>query len=180
MSFEPKEVDITSTLPPFKEPRLAPDERLYVDSYFLTFNHALAHEAVNPDLKNYLSKNTYSKRESVQYHINKRVVKRSQAMALDSDTVLDLLLQEATRLGNGSSPTARVQALTLLGKEMGLFEEKKDVKDDIVFNIVSYGSADSIKIEKKEEEVIEAPEVPPETLGISVTSYTGEDNGDSA
>ena len=172
--FKPKEVDVTDTIPPFKEPRLAPDERLYVDSYFTTFSHAKAHKAVNPNLSgNYKTTNTYSKREAVQYHINKRAIKRSQSMQLDGDTVMDLLLQEATRLGNGSSPTARVQALTLLGKQLGLFEEKKDEKDNVTFNIVSYGDATPLKVEKVEEKVIE-PELI-ETPGLSIEIETFEE-----
>lgn len=158
--FQPKEIDVTSSIPPFKEPRLAPDERLYVDSYFLTYSHSKSHQAVNPNLKKYTNTNKYSNRESIQYHINKRAIKRAQSMQLDGDTVMDLLLQEATRLGSGSSPTARVQALTLLGKQLGLFEDKKDDKADVVFNIVSYSSDKPVEVIEEVKEVKKIDEIP--------------------
>ena len=172
--FKPKEVDVTDSILPFKEPRLTPDERLYVESYFISFSHAKAHESISPGHKKYQNKNTYSKRESVQYHINKKTIKKASAIALESDTIMDLLLQEATRLGNGSSPTARVQALQLLGKQLGLFEEKKDEKEAITFNLVSYGSAEVLKVEKVEEKVIESE--PLETPGISIEVQTFDEN----
>jgi len=168
-SFVPVPVDMTDTLISFKEPKLAPDERLYVDAYFLTFSHAKAHEAVNPSLKSYVNKNKYSKNKDIQYHINKKVLKKAQAISLDSDTVMDLLLQEATRLGKGSSPTARVQALTLLGKQLGLFEEKPIEKEVVTFNIINYDQKGIVDIEAKKE--LPEPIEEAEALNIDIESF---------
>jgi len=138
-----------------KEPRLSGEEKLYVKAYFSTISHPKAHAVLRPDAKQHPAKNMFSKSDAVQYHIKKGMISKMESLDLTGDKVLDLLLQEATRLGNGSSPTARVQALTLLGKQLGLFEEKKEEKEGVIFNIVNYsGDLPVTKIEKKEDEVV--------------------------
>lgn len=140
-----------------KEPRLSGEEKLYVKAYFSTISHNKAHAVLRPDAKQHPAKNVFSRSDAVQYHIKKSMVNKMEALELTGDKVLDLLLQEATRLGNGSSPTARVQALTLLGKQLGLFEEKKDEKDNVTFNIVNYsGDLPTKQVEEKKEEVLES------------------------
>lgn len=149
-----------------KEPRLNGEEKLYVSAYFSTMSHNKAHAVLRPEAKQHFAKNIFSRSDAVQYHIKKNMINKMSALELTGEKVLDLLLQEATRLGNGSSPTARVQALTLLGKQLGLFEEKKDEKDNVVFNIVNYsGDLPVAKVtEEKKDEVID--NILPSTIKI--------------
>jgi len=151
--FTPKEKEMT-----FKEPRLNAEERLYLEAYLSTLDHSKAYRALKPNLKHSPSDNPYSRRENLQYHINKQLIEKTRAIALDKDDILSLLLSEAKNMK--SAANARVQALNLLGKHLGLFEEVKE-KDEIHFNIVNYTSgSDETKITKevKVKEKIESLE----------------------
>ena len=162
-----------------KEPRLDAEEKLYVKAYLATLSHPRAHEALKPGLKKYKNKNLYSKRESVQYHINKQMILKMETMSLEADDILSLLLQEATRLGAGSSPTARVQALSLLGKQLGLFRDKEIEKDNTSFTIINYSDA-PISIKQKEEvkQVEEIKEKPlPNSLNLKIETYSEDTDG---
>jgi len=158
-----------------KEPRLSSLEKLYVKTYQLTLSHPKAFKALRPDLKSHpTSSNPFFKSDAVQYHINKNIILRMEALDLSENKVLDLLLQEATRLGSGSSPTARVQALTLLGKHVGLFEEKKDDTEGVTFNIVNYNTPSSSTTEK--EEILAIEEVTKLPDNIKLESFDGIEN----
>lgn len=160
-----KEVEIS-----LKEPRLTQPERLYVKAYQSTLTHSKAFKLLRPELKSHgSSNNPYFKSDAVQYHIKKNMILRMESLDINEDKVLDLLLQEATRLGSGSSPTARVQALTLLGKHLHMFEDKEQEANHAVFNIVNYSSSKEIaKIENKEERV---EEITPLSLNIKINEY---------
>jgi len=142
---------MTDTVITLKEPRLGAEEKLYLSAYMSTLSDSKAYKLVRPDLKSHPSSNPFSRSDAVKYHKKKRVVLKAEAIGLSEDRVLELLLQEATRLGNGSSPTARVQALTLLGKHLGLFEEKKREEEGVVFNIVNYSSPLEVKEDSTKE-----------------------------
>lgn len=128
-----------------KEPRLSSEDKLYVEAYLSTLSHAKAFKLLKPASKGHNYLNSYSKKENILYHINKRILLKTKALSITSDDIIDLLLQEATRLGAGSSPTARVQALSLLGKQLGLFEEVSK-KDNVTYNILNY----KVDLDKKE------------------------------
>jgi phage terminase small subunit len=51
---------------------------------------------------------------------------RSQRTKIDQDYVLHRLKDETERKGEGSSPSARVRALELLGKHLGLFVDRHE------------------------------------------------------
>mgnify|MGYP003601758537 CR=1 FL=1 len=53
--------------------------------------------------------------------IQKALAERSERVKLDADWVVCRLREEAEFTGEGSSPSARVKALELLGKHLGLF-----------------------------------------------------------
>ena len=172
MQEKPEE---NSTIIQLKEPRLTPEERLYVKTYQLCLDHPKTFRSIRPGLKNYAcAQNPFFKSDAIQYHINKNIILRMESIDLNSDKVIDLLLQEATRLGAGSSPTARVQALTLLGKHVGLFEDKPDEKEGVTFNIVNYNTPSSVLEDEKEEEVL-LEEIPLPS-NIKLESFDGIEN----
>lgn len=164
--------NINETIISLKEPRLSDEDKLYVKAYLFKLSHSKAYKLLRPDLKNHPSSNPFSKKDSVQYHIRKELIIKTEALELDGDKIMSLLLQEATRLGNGSSPTARVQALALLGKQLGLFEEKKDEKENVTFNVINYSTP--IESEKKEEVVtLENKEIQdlPKNLSLDIKTF---------
>lgn len=124
-------------------PRLSPEEKLYVRVYLSTLSHAKAYEALKPGLSNYSqynnSDNQFSRKDSVRFYISQGLQDKAEALTLSPDLILEKLWKEATREGAGSNHAARIQALTQLGKHLGLFEEKKET-DTYTFNIVNYSS----------------------------------------
>lgn len=145
------------TLKSFSIPRLTPEEKLYLRVYLHTLSHAKAYEAVRPGLKNYTSynndNNQFSRRESLRYHISLGLQEKAEALTLNKDMVLERLYKEALREGAGSNHAARIQALTLLGKHLGLFEEKRE-DNSFTFNVINY-SSEPLALEQKEDNIIE-------------------------
>jgi hypothetical protein len=143
-----------------RAPRLDALEKLYVRTYLSTHSHPRAHTAVTPNLKNPREDNPYSRRENVQFHISLALQERAESLMLTPDLIMEKLYKEATREGSGSNHSARIQALTQIGKHLGMFQEKKEDTSPI-FNIINY-SSEPIKIEhieeKKTEEVTLLPD----------------------
>lgn len=140
----------------FSSPKLTPEDRLYIRAYLLKGSHAKAYETLHPGLKsysNYSVDNKYSRKEAVKFHISQAIQERAEASLISQETIIERLWKEAIREGSGSNHTARIQALTLLGKHLGLFEEKKQEQSH-TFNIINY-SSEPLKIENKEEIPIE-------------------------
>ena len=150
----------------FSTPRLTAVEKLYVRVYLSTLSHVSAHKAVAPTLKSHHHDNPFSRKESIQFHINLHLQEKLEAIQITPEIIIEKLFKEATREGAGSNHAARIQALTQLGKHVGLFAEKKEGNTH-TFNIITYD--DSIKIEevKDEEEKVEE-EVNPD---INFESY---------
>ena len=127
-------------------PRLNALEKLYVRTYLSSLSHPKAYEAVNPGLKKYHISNPYSERENVKFHISLKLQERAEALSLTPDIILTQLYKEATREGNGSNHAARIQALQILGKHLGLFTEKKEDTSHVI-NIINYGSQEIKELE---------------------------------
>jgi hypothetical protein len=150
-------------------PRLNALEKLYVRTYLSTLSHIKAHEAVSPGLVKYKSENPYSTRENVKFHISLKLQEQAEALSLTPDIIISQLYKEATREGNGSNHAARIQALQILGKHLGLFTEKKaDVSHTI--QIINYGGEVllSNEVEQVEEEIEETYSLPD---GIEIENY---------
>ena len=64
---------------------------------------------------------------------NKRPPK--PAAAIDRDYVLRRLVEEAELSGEGASHAARIAALALLGKHLGMFTEKVEFTGQVTFVI---------------------------------------------
>jgi len=161
----------------FSSPRLSAEDKLYVRAYLSTLSHRKAHEIACPDLKVHQTNNPFSKKEAVRFHISLGLQERAEALALTPEIILEKLFKEAVREGPGSNHAARIQALTQLGKHLGLFEEKKD-NNSHTFNIINYSSAPLSLEEIKEEKIIESeleePELLESPITFNITSYTDD------
>lgn len=123
----------------FSSPRLNSLEKLYVKTYLHSMSHATAYRSVAPGLKKYSNSNPYSQRENIKYHISLALQSKMEALSLDPNKIIERLYHEALREGNGSNHSARIQALNLLGKHLGMFTDEK--KGDVYqINIVNYSS----------------------------------------
>jgi hypothetical protein len=139
----------------FSTPRLNALEKLYVRVYLATFSHPKAYEAVNPGLSKYTSANPYSSRENVKFHISLKLQERAEALSLTPDIILSQLYKEATREGAGSNHAARIQALQILGKHLGMFVEKREDASHVI-QIINYGSTETKDlVDHIKQEVIE-------------------------
>jgi hypothetical protein len=134
----------------YSAPRLNALEKLYVRTYLSTLSHPKAYESVNPGLAKYHIDNPYSRKENIKFHISLKLQEQAEAMCLTPEVILTQLYKEATREGNGSNHAARIQALQILGKHLGMFVEKKaDVSHTI--QIINYGK-ETLELEVKEEQ----------------------------
>jgi hypothetical protein len=139
----------------FPTPRLDALEKLYVRTYLHTLSHPRAHEAISPGLAKYRIDNPYSRRENVQYHINLAIQEKTEALQIDPQKIIERLYHEALREGAGSNHSARIQALQLLGKQLGMFEEKE--KGDVYhINVVNYSPIETLEVEEVTEARSEA------------------------
>lgn len=166
MTEEIKEEDEIISL---SSPRLNALEKLYVRSYLSTLSHVEAHKVVAPNLKAHHNDNPFSRKDSIIFHINLALQEKLEAIKITPEVIIEKLFKEATREGAGSNHAARIQALTQLGKHVGLFAEKKD-NNTHTFNIITY--SDSVKVEEVIEKEEEVEEIIDEN--ISFTTY-GED-----
>ena len=122
-----------------KAPKLDAIERLYVRAYLHSLSHIKAHRAVDPELKTHSNTNKYSERSNVQFHINLALQERAESLSLTPEVILDRLFHEATSYGQGTNQNARIMALQILGKHLGMFQEKKEEHSSApIFNIVNY------------------------------------------
>jgi hypothetical protein len=138
------EIEEEGGIKSFSTPRLNALEKLYVRVYLNTLSHHKAYESVNPGLKHYPADNPYSRKENVKFHISLKLQEQAEALSLTPELILSQLLKEATREGAGSNHAARIQALQILGKHLGMFVEKKeDVSHTI--QIINYGNNVDIK-----------------------------------
>lgn len=163
-----------------RTPRLDPVEKLYVRAYLSTLSHKEAHKIVCPSITTHITNNMYAKRDNVQFHISLGLQEKAEALLITPELILEKLLKEATREGAGSNHAARIQALTQLGKYLGIFEEKKESMTP-TFNIINYSSNPIPSLEKIEdnkleglsnnlEESIDLPD------NIQITSYKETDD----
>jgi hypothetical protein len=139
-------------------PKLSHLDKLYVRAFLSSLDHVKAHRAVAPTLKSHHSDNIYSRKDAVQFHINLSLQERLEAFELTPELIIAKLYKEATREGAGSNHAARVTALTTIGKQLGMFQDKKESLVPTI-NIISYAvetnSLQAIPEEVKGLEVIE-------------------------
>ena len=158
-----------------KAPKLDSVEKLYVRSYLSKLSHSYAHSVVSPGIKHPKEDNPYSRRANVQFHIARSIQEKAEALEINAPLIIEKLYKEATREDRTASHSARINALTLLGKHLGLFQEKKEVEKH-TFNIIHYSSPND-KVEVTE--TID-PEEPIEDIDldgiVEITSYSNIDS----
>lgn len=169
-----------SKLVTIKEPKLDHEEKLYVRAYLATLSHHTAFRTLHPSSKSSSANNKFSRRPQVEYHINKEMLARTEALNLSPEVILAKLYEEATFRGHGSQHGSRITALTTLGKHLGLFNEKKESSDQTTYNIINYNSSEEepTKIEAKDSEVYDKEEDQiPVTIDseVLITKYNKED-----
>lgn len=156
------------------EPKIDGEEQLYVRSYLRTMDHGKAYNFLHPDSSSKNLRNKYSKRANVLFHINKGLTDRVESASIDEQDILNLLYSEAVYKGAGSNHNARINAITTLGKHMGLFKENKTEDSGVILNVVNYAS-ETTPIEDKivlsEEPVISSSSVTP---NLRIIKFNGD------
>ncbi len=98
---------------------MTPKQAAFVDEFLIDLNATAAAARAgykNPEIgRQVITKN------DVAEAIQKALAERTERVKLDADWVVCRLREEAEFTGEGSSPSARVKALELLGKHLGLF-----------------------------------------------------------
>jgi len=162
------------------EPTLNGLEEIYVRSYLSTLSHGKAYQITTDSNNSNNNNNKYSKQENIKYHIRKSLQSKYEALSLDPDKILTLLYEEATFKGENSSHGSRITAITLLGKHLGMFVDKKEEKN-ITYNLINYeGTSNPVEPSKevKEELTLEEPVKSVETPNI-LQFETRENNGNN-
>ena len=136
----------------YKSSFLNPTEKLYVRAYLSTLSHARAHE-IACGVKNGKENNFLSTRPNVQYHINNALQEKLESLEINVEEIVRRLYSEAIYREKGSNHAARVTALSLLGKHLGMFSEKQNDSEGITYNIVNYYE----KEKELEEKIVDAP-----------------------
>lgn len=157
-------------------PRLDALEKLYVKSYLHTLSHVDAHRTVDPTRKSHSNDNIYSRRANVQFYISKALQNRAEALEINPSRIMELLYHEATSYGSGTNQTARIQALNILGKQLGLFQEKVNESSAPIINIVHYQHKplDNPTIESSEASSLLKSEVP---VNIHIDNFSMIEGG---
>lgn len=101
---------------------VTPRQAAFVNEYLIDLNASAA--AARAGYKNAEIGRQIITKHAVSEAIQKALAERSERVKLDADWVVCRLREEAEFTGEGSSPSARVKALELLGKHLGLFPTK--------------------------------------------------------
>lgn len=146
---------------------LTPQEERFVDFYFGEAQGVgtKAFKLAYPDIPRPSTSRIYDlmKRPHIRAEIDRRKnLQKSYAWLTEND-VLKGLYQEATNTEDGSS-SSRISAWMWIGKHLGMWQEKKQEKEDqhLQINIQSYGNT-KVEVEdkkEKQEAIIESTPIP--------------------
>lgn len=119
-----------------KAPRLTNKQAAFVREYLIDLNATQA--AIRAG---YSEKTAYSQGQRLLKHveIQKRLQegkdKRAERTELTADMVIEGILKEATREGEGSSHGARVSAWALLAKHLGMTREQVENTGEVIVRV---------------------------------------------
>lgn len=154
----------------FPSPKLDALEKLYVKSYLHSLSHLEAHKVVSPTLKKHHHDNPFSRRDNVLFHISKALQEKTEAISITPEKIIEKLFHEASMEYGSTNQSARIQALQLIGKHIGMFKEEKE-KEKIIFNVVSFTNEDKSKEITITEESSSLPEENILPNNITITKY---------
>lgn len=117
--------------------KLTPRQRAFVEAYLVSLNAADAarQAGYSPKTANREGSRLLSNVD-VQAAIAAAQAERSRRTEVTQDWVLGALRAEASDRGEGSSHSARVSALSQLGKHLGMFVERVKVEGGLQLRIV--------------------------------------------
>lgn len=181
------------TLDPLKKRNrtvLSYNEELFVEAFCgpANFNGTEAYRLANYSTKNKDSATSAAsdllKRPHVLKAIKERLEERKASFWLTEDVILQKLWEEANRTDKGSSHAARIQALVLLGKHIGMWQDKVKAYEEssnVTYNIIQYNqeplkekvvaAIEDHKITKDQADSIES-------FGINLTNYNEDKDND--
>jgi phage terminase small subunit len=116
---------------------LSPKRRRFVEEYLIDMNGAQA--AIRAGYSAHSAKEIASELltfPNVAAAVAARQSARSESAQVDAEYVLKGLRREAEREGDGASHSARVAAYNLLGKHLGMFVDRHEVKTTGTLEVV--------------------------------------------
>ena len=115
------------------ERKLTPKQERFVEEYLVDLNATAAGKRAG--YKNIDSGRQLVTKSHVLEAIKAKQEKRAKRMSVTQDYVLERLQLEAERNEENSSHAARVSALNLLGKHLGMFADKMQVEHSGEMNL---------------------------------------------
>ncbi|MPM16320.1 hypothetical protein SDC9_62698 [bioreactor metagenome] len=102
---------------------MTPKQAAFVNEYLIDLNatQAAIRAGYSPTWANKQAHLLIGKNRQIAELIQKGLSERSERVKINADWVVCRLREEAEFQGEGSSPSARVKALELLGRHLGLF-----------------------------------------------------------
>ena len=115
------------------EKKLTPKQERFVQEYLVDLNATAA--AIRSGYKNHNIGRQLITKNNVSSAIRAEQEKRAKRVNVTQDYVLERLQLEAERNEENSSHAARVSALNLLGKHLGMFADKMQVEHSGEMNL---------------------------------------------
>ena len=118
--------------------RLNDKQQKFVEEYLKDFNATQAYRRAGYRATTSVRVNAHRllTNPNVQEAIEMAKQKLMERTHIDQEMIIERLLQEANYHGPGASHSARVQALTQLGKSLGMFESMKKKSENIEITLV--------------------------------------------
>lgn len=111
--------------------QLTDKQKRFIEEYLIDLNATQAAIRAGYSKKTAMEQgHQLLQKTSVQNAIQLAQNKRSKRVEITQDDVINGLMLEATREGEGSSHSARVGAWSLLGKHLGMFKDRVDITSD--------------------------------------------------
>ncbi len=126
---------------------LSTRQRLFVEEYLLDCNATKA--AIRAGYSPRTAKKAGPRlltNPRIRAAIRMRMQERSERTRVSADYVIERLVREAEGEGEDSSPMARVKALELLGRHLGMFWERREVVEPVrVVYVEATSSSEKMK-----------------------------------
>lgn len=116
-----------------RKPGLTPKQQRFVEEYLVDLNATQA--AIRAGFKHSDIGRQLITKNHVQKAIEAAKAKRSERTEITQEYVLDRLKREAELDGEGASHSARVSAVNLLGKHLGMFGDKLEIRGEATIRI---------------------------------------------